>query len=198
MPTNTPAPVVEPQTHRAGLLCTGSMEPALTCLDEVTIRTDFAPADITVGTIIDFLSSPVDCPVREGIHRVVDVKVEDGVHYYWTKGDNAEADDCWLPESYVHGYVVDVHVGVRPENADLRESVNDSKARLDEARAKYREAAAAYDDYCLRWATGPDCELPDEHYAYGLGLWRVADALLWEWEIQDNSHRLLLWTARNK
>ena len=56
------------------------------------------------------------------------IEIRDGKHYYWPKGDNnRKADGCWVPETNVRGYVTRIHRGVRPENAELRDHVNDAR-----------------------------------------------------------------------
>ena len=73
-------------------------------------------------------------------HRVMDIKVENGVHYYWPKGDsNPEDDGCWVPEQHIRAYIIEIHRDVRPENAELRELVNAAKTVYNEARATYYE-----------------------------------------------------------
>ena len=132
------------ETHRQGFLCTGSMEPKLTCLDEATMLTNFRPEDIVVGSVISF--KPTDeCNLESDAvtHRVMEIKVEDGVHYYWPKGDaNSEPDGCWIPDSNVLDYMIEVHKDARPENAELRQDVLDAFARWDEGKVKYDEAWA--------------------------------------------------------
>lgn len=133
---------------RSGFLCTGSMEPKITCLDEMTWLADSRPQDITVGTVISFSpdcwdDTPDNNPTA---HRVMDIEVRDGVHYYWPKGDNnLEADGCWIPEQHVLGYLVDIEKNVVMENANLRSMVN-------AARTAYRNALDLYDEgyakYC--------------------------------------------------
>ena len=112
------------ELRRGGFLCTGSMEPLLTCLDEATWLTDFDPADIVVGSTISF--SPSCWGSKRGTaHRVKKIEIRDGEYYFWPRGDNNRADDgCWVPASNVRGYITDFHRNVRPENAELRNSVN--------------------------------------------------------------------------
>ena len=111
-------------TGRGGFLCTGSMEPVITCLDEATWLTDFRPEDIVVGTTIAF--SPACWGDQRGVaHRVIDIEVRNGTYYYWPKGDNNRAPDgCWVPETNVRRYITQIHRDVRPENAELRQKVN--------------------------------------------------------------------------
>ena len=93
--------------------CTGSMEPALTCRDEVTLETAFDPDAVKVGDIIAYPTLPGCGKAPKQIHRVVAVKVEDGRHYYSTKGDaNTRPDGCWQPAADVAGVVVEIHRAV--------------------------------------------------------------------------------------
>ncbi len=127
-------------TKRAGFLCTGSMEPAMTCLDEMTWLEDFLPEDITVGTIISFSPDCRDDTPETSFtaHRVVEITVRNGVHYYWPKGDNnLEADGCWVPEHHVNGYLIEIHKNVNMENEHLRRMVNGAYSAMLNATARY-------------------------------------------------------------
>lgn len=124
-------------TPTSGIKCTGSMEPMLTCLDKVTVLSDFRPDDVVVGATIVY---GYDCLEDEAlvstriIHRVMDIKFEGGQYHYWPKGDgNREADGCWVPASEVHGYAIEVHRNVNTENAELRDEVNTAYAAYLEA-----------------------------------------------------------------
>ena len=120
--------------------CTGSMEPAITCLDRVWLVPPTDPEDIVVGVVIN-----VDPHCGEGdgdgrgvAHRVTGIKVRNGVHYYATKGDALGAvDTCWIPYSDVLEYLVAVDKDVYPENAELRDRVNGALAafRAEQAAA---------------------------------------------------------------
>ena len=153
---NGPDPVdapTAPTTVRRGFLCTGSMEPAMSCLDEITYSAAFNPEEISVGNIISFRPS---CQGAEGTsHRVVKVKVEQGRHWYWPKGDAMrEPDGCWIPASNVRGYVVEVHRDVRPANAELRTLVNEAKRRFDNV----------IDHYCGMGVEVQDCTVAPERH----------------------------------
>ena len=149
--SDLPEPAPAPSSIlRGGFKCTGSMEPSITCLDEVSVETAFDPQDIQPGTVIEFAPS---CPMgadqeRRGTsHRAVDVKVEDGLHYYWPKGDaNREADGCWIPAHDVTGYVVGIHRNARPENEPLRVEVNRAKADLHDVLDRYCGVGVPVDD----------------------------------------------------
>ena len=160
-------------THIDGLRCTGSMEPTLTCLDTITLLSNFYAADITVGTIIVFESDPVCFELDSTIHRVVDIKTVSGRLHFQTKGDNVPyVDKCWVPAENVEGYVVAVQKNTRPQNERLRSIVNVShgemvtaEASLEAARTKYDAAAQKY---CM--GSGPclvgPTELPEMKRLY--------------------------------
>ncbi len=151
--------------ERGGVACTGSMEPVLTCLDEVTWLQDFDPADIVVGSTIGFY--PACWESDRGIaHRVMDIDVRDGVRYFWPKGDaNPEPDGCWVPETNVRGYIVEIHKNVNPENAELREAVLSAKGTYEQALDAYY---ALRDRYCARNAV--QCTVPRSVYGQILQL----------------------------
>ena len=111
---------------RSGFACTGSMEPTVTCLDEAEWLGKFEPSEVIAGMTIDF---DPDCTEGEPngrgtTHRVVKVKVENGIYYYWPKGDgNREADGCWIPVGHVTGYMIALYQDTQPQNESLRQSV---------------------------------------------------------------------------
>ena len=154
------------QSDVSSFLCTGSMEPTLTCLDTITMLEDFAPADIVIGAIISF--APVEAcgsDAAKVAHRVLDIKVVGGVHYYWPKGDANDApDECWIPEGNVNGYVIAVQKNVQPENSALRGFVNDStedlKSAIADMAASLKKHNDAYDRWCSHVASGETCYLP--------------------------------------
>ena len=132
-------------TRKTGLACTGSMEPALTCLDEVTWLMNPYPEDIVEGAIIYFDMSVCVEDVKWVAHRVDKVKVEDGIYYYWPKGDNNDdPDDCWVPFSYVNGYAINVIRNAHPENAELRNMVVEAEADMDRAMDVHNTTKSRY------------------------------------------------------
>ena len=136
-------------------VCTGSMEPKITCLDTVVVLENFHPEDIAVGTLISFYAPAED--EEEGddappvLHRVAEIKIEEGVHYFWPKGDALEeADGYWISENSVLGYVIELRQGTRPENAALRDRVNGAQAAYVTARGTMLEARDAYDNTVIK------------------------------------------------
>ena len=155
------------RTKRDGLACTGSMEPKLTCLDEVTILRNYAPRDITVGTIVVFqgeqecaqwhhlgwsfgqeLRTCVQYHRPQIIHHFLEI----GSHSYLIKGDSNRESDGWIAVDDVLGYVIQVHRNVHPENTTLRNAINAAKARLDATEQALEVAEARYEartnEYC--------------------------------------------------
>ena len=126
--------------------CTGSMYPAITCMDRATWLEEFRVEDIVVGAIISF---DPDCweqrpNGRSTIHRVMDIRVENGVYYFWPKGDsNSEPDGCWVHQDNVNGYLIAIEKNAVPENSYLQ-------SQVIAARVAYLVAADAYDRLALR------------------------------------------------
>ena len=131
----------------SGFLCTGSMYPAITCMDEGTWLNDFNPEDIIVGATISF--NP-NCWEEEPdeistAHRVKEIKVEDGIYYFWPRGDNNREDDgCWVPEDNVSRYLTGLVKDVRPENAHLQSQVLDSRVAWLLAEETYENLLLTY------------------------------------------------------
>ena len=126
--------------------CTGSMEPKITCLDSATMLKNFRPQDISVGTAISFRPTAA-CKLTGSrvLHRVMKVKVERGIYYYWPKGDNNSGpDECWIPESNVNGYIIELHKNTEPQNSQLRNTVNAAHAEMKSERDIYYARRAAY------------------------------------------------------
>ena len=143
------------KTYRAHPSCTGSMEPKITCLDTTTVLANFKPSDVVVGATIEFKS-----PVHGGrvLHRVMDIKNEGGIYYFWPKGDaNPKPDGYWVSESDVYGYVVALERGTRPQNADLRALVNEAKGEADRLRGLYLDAQERFCGEDFRPGTGMTC-----------------------------------------
>lgn len=130
-----------------GFLCTGSMEPALTCLDTATWTRPLQPEDITVGTVITYTNSACWGDNAGGgttAHRVEEVREDGGIRYYWPKGDALpNADGCWVPHGAVRGYIIAVHKDTEPDNALLRDSVNAARAAYDEVWEEYLDVIVA-------------------------------------------------------
>ena len=136
------------------ILCTGSMEPTLTCLDSVTILTNFRPEDMVVGSIISFFEDG-DTDTTPILHRVSERKVENRVYYFWPQGDAAdEPDGYWVPEDWVEGYVTELHRNTHPENAELRNEVLANRDEYYRAQANYE---AVEDEVCGDISPGEIC-----------------------------------------
>ncbi len=125
--------------------CTGSMEPKITCLDTATWAEPIEPGEIVVGAVVTYAPPCWEDDDDDGqiAHRVTHIEVTNGIHYYWTKGDaNTWSDGCWIPYRNVHKYMIDLHKNTRPENADLRNSVNHARAEYIIARNNLSNAMA--------------------------------------------------------
>ena len=142
--------------------CTGSMEPNLTCLDTATELYNYRPQDVVIGTIIAFNPNCWEQGEPEptgALHRVIDIKQENGTYYYWPRGDgNTEDDGCWVPDTNVISYIIEVQKNTLPENAALRDGVNAAEAALNEAENAYLELR---EKVCPM--TGP-CTVPTHTY----------------------------------
>ena len=166
---------------RSGFYCTGSMEPVITCLDEARWLGDFEAEDIVVGSTISYDPGCGDDEPdgRWTAHRVMQVEVRDGVHYYWPKGDNnRNADGCWIAEQSIRAYIVEIYEDVRPANALLRVSVNRAKEAMDSAGIIYGAAGDYYDELRVRFCgdrTWDNCPLPDYQYNEAIAQYRIVE-----------------------
>ena len=135
------------RTSTTDFLCTGSMEPKITCLDTMTWLTDFDPADITVGTIVVYSPSCWGNPY-ETAHRVTQIEETEGVYAFRTKGDAYDNDDgCWISQERVQGYLIDIQKNTRPGNAWLREQVNSASHLHLRLEARYISTGEDYELY---------------------------------------------------
>ncbi len=177
-------PLILADERVSGFRCTGSMEPKLTCLDTATWLYDFQPEEVVVGATISFKSNACwlnDPPNSNTAHRVTDIKVSGGVHYYWPQGDaNSGPDDCWVPHTSVRGYIIEAHKNTRPQNATLRNNVNAAKAAYVAARDAWVAAVDAYS--LLRQRNG--CH-PTEGVCYASDA--VFDELYRAWELANGA-----------
>ena len=150
-----------------GFYCTGSMEPTLGCLDAVTWIDEFDPSVIVEGAIISFNPNCWETHAERDdantAHRVIDIRVEDDVYYFWPRGDGNEEDDgCWIPHGNVHSYAVEFFPDRYPQNDKLRRAVLNAR---DAYRAVRDEYQAVYLRYCGFPATDRrDCALPNHQF----------------------------------
>ena len=161
------------QAHEMFPVCSGSMEPKITCLDTVVLLENFLPQDIQVGTVIAFIPSPSDgeetLAATPVLHRVAEVKREDGIYHYWPKGDAwEESDGYWVPENSVMGYVIELRPGTRPQNESLRDLVNRTRDRYAASRDRMAEARERYDQavitHCGSLEAAASCEATPEGF----------------------------------
>ena len=116
-----------PRTVLTDIKCTGSMEPVITCLDEIELLTNPLIEEVVTGSIISF--SPANC--EEGsdgghiLHRVIDIENSNDVRYYKTQGDNTLfPDNCETTFSDIYGLLTGLERAVYPANQELRSLVN--------------------------------------------------------------------------
>ena len=176
-----------------GFVCTGSMEPLITCLDEATWLDDFDPADIVVGTTISFPSRACwdDAEVgEETSHMVMDIRVVDGIYEYWPQGyANEIPDGCWIPHTAVRSYLVELHENVVPENAQMRNRVNAAYDAFLDARQHWWDLSISQcgpsPDY--DWSS---CELPPGQYRSNNYAYNQYQAAYDGWQCElDNAKR---------
>ena len=123
-----------------GFLCTGSMYPAITCMDKGTWLRDFDPEEIVVGATISFNPNcweeePDDISTS---HRVKEIKVEDDIYYFWPRGDANRGDDgCWVHQDNVGGYLIELKKDVVPQNAYLQSQVRAAQVAYDNLWSRY-------------------------------------------------------------
>ena len=116
-------PVVEEpmaKTQKLEVLCTGSMDPAITCLDDLLFQvTLIKPEDVNVGTVILYTPSE-ECltfsPGQRAVHRVIETRISDGGgKEFLTQGDNPYSnsmnDGCWIPLASVNGFLIEIIKG---------------------------------------------------------------------------------------
>ena len=144
-PTYVALPVPSPTPQRVRVLCTGSMEPAITCLDLMVTQPVFGPNDIEVGTII----SAKACGKRFA-HRVIAARERDGITYYQTQGDAHELpDNCWFTLDDVKSVIESIERDRVPANTRMRDGFNAAKAAIL-ANPTDRDAIATF--HCWRRA----------------------------------------------
>ena len=162
-------PTVEPQYILETPLCTGSMEPDISCLDRVKILTNFQPEEIQKDYIIVFEAK--DCEsLGDGdtMHRVVDIAIDEGRYTFETRGDRSFANDgCWTPASRVLGYVTEIEKDVVPENTALRNLVNEAYENFIGIR---NQVMAFREQHCPEVPQGEQCPIPLENQAEGNAL----------------------------
>ncbi|MBI2855713.1 MAG: hypothetical protein HYX93_02565, partial [Chloroflexi bacterium] len=171
------------ETYTAGFYCTGSMEPKITCLDSATWLANFRPQDVVVRAVISFTPT-AECNLsgsgRPVARRVMDIKMEAGIYYYWPRGDaNPQDDGCWIPQTNVNGYIIELHKNTNPENQALREKVNSASAARDTTLQRYEEKEAIYNQKYLEYCgsqTGT-CTLPEPQYSEIIQLYNEVQSL---------------------
>ena len=188
-------------SHTTGFLCTGSMEPKITCLDSATWLDNYNPADVVVGSVISF-AAPPECQLGNAhvAHRVLNTREEGGVYWYWPKGDAlADADGCWVPHTRVYSYLVELSKDAYPENSGLRERVNAATAERDATYARFRAAEAVYTQRHQQFCGhAPDaCRLDAAGLAELDGLYSEMLRLYWLHQDAYSAWNDVYWEALN-
>lgn len=141
-------PLILSSASSGWFVCTGCMEPKLTCLDTATWLEDFSPGNIVVGATIRFVGSASwdDAPNIEWVsHRVVAIREMGGDYYFWQQGyANDEPDGCWVCHAAVGGFVIAMHKNAVMANSTLRDGVSAARADYIAARDAYRAALDIY------------------------------------------------------
>ena len=185
---------------KSGFLCTASMEPTITCLDEAEWVGEFEPSEIVVGTVITF---DPDCdevePNGQGTtHRVAKVKVENGIYYFWPRGDgNREDDGCWIPSDQVNGYLIALHEDTFPENESIRESVLYAKAAYYASLDAWEPALAQYEALWAQYCgdqSEDTCTLAEPAYSIVFAEYERVEAL--RQEVLKTSRAFECWLGR--
>ena len=112
-----------PKPRAGDVKCTGSMEPAITCLDRLTFREVTDDLLLEVGSVATW---PEDDYLV--LHRIIAIAEGPKEVYYLTKGDNnLRDDDVWLPRSSLLEAVVGIEEGVYNDDfrVNLRQNIND-------------------------------------------------------------------------
>ena len=138
--TAAPAPTATPVLIVTQATCTGSMEPAITCLDQRVERWAPLPDDVAVGSVVSFASTtcwPDDPAAATTSHRVIEVRGSGERTEYLTQGDANPDPDCWLSHDAIKTVTVDVRRNVYRENTELRDAVNAARTAYDTAKADY-------------------------------------------------------------
>ncbi len=118
-----------PDKHTYSPRCTASMEPVITCLDNVTLLNNINLDDVVIGAVVDVTLADG----RGVLHRIIDMK--DGK--VLPKGDNNHNDDGWVPLSNVDRYLVGLEKNVNPGDAWLRERFNSADAEYDRLATRH-------------------------------------------------------------
>ena len=149
-----------PDISTDDLVCTGSMEPVITCLDTVDMLRNIDRDDIVIGAVVDVTLADG----RRVLHRVVDIRGEKIL----PKGDNSDQDDGWVPLGNVNEYLVGITRNVYMDNAWLRERVNGAAAKEQTAWEEYERLAG-------RYCGGPDkvdpCHTSRSNFRKVLNAW---------------------------
>ena len=110
-------PLRQRRTYNVSTLsvaCSGSMEPTLSCDDEIDIWIRPDVTEIRIGDIVLYETRcPEWLPDRSLVmHRVVSRMIRGGEHFFILRGDaNITDDPCLVKANQIQGYVIEIHEG---------------------------------------------------------------------------------------
>ena len=176
--------LLETKVSTIDVRCTGSMNPTITCLDEITEMDPPPPKDIVVGAMIIY-RKPVCLTVRNSdtgetfstscdyptgwvggstvLHRVIEVIVgENGEYSYKTQGDNnPEPDNYTVPYGSIVGLVTQIQKNTVSYKANLHSYVKNARAGYPSNSKVYRDT---WDNYCRSKGAQAGCRVTSPTY----------------------------------
>ena len=201
-----------PATSGRTFVCTGSMDPKVTCMDSATFLDHPRPDEIVVGAVISYTPTQ-DCKTyavgdSENVsHRVTMISTKDGEYLFRTRGDNNPFDDgCWIPFPKVNGMMTILHKGFNAGMQRLLDQIWPLEHRgdqlstdlvtlgysIDSLRGQYQKALADYNAqyqrYCGGVPTGQTCSLPAAAYNIANPLYEQANQLGWSLDAMVNTY----------
>jgi hypothetical protein len=182
-PTPEPAPVQAPtvipvgnfkaEYYVSGFACTGSMRPTIDCGDEAVILKPPFPEPLMVGDIISF-SPDISCRYYKNhhiskAHRIIAIRVEEGIPYYTTEGDaTLNPDPCEITIDQIDGKLVEIRKGVRPQDIIDTSEYDLAKTRVDLLKAEYDAKREVFDSKKAAYdAQGEEYQLLVSRYESG-------------------------------
>jgi signal peptidase I len=168
-----------PATSEGGFVCSGSMDPTITCMDRATWLDNPRPEEVVVGGVISF-QAPSGCRFKDTsrsiAHRVTSVTTQAGEYQFRTKGvNNAVDDSCWIPFANVNGLMLGLDKGSNAQMQALSHQVWPLEAErnqlelgmlaltheLNQLRTEYH---LLYAKYCSGVPKGQKCIVAHEAF----------------------------------
>lgn len=196
-----------PATLERGFICSGSMDPKITCMDKAIWLDDPRPEEIVVGAVISFQALST-CSFkdtsRDIAHRVTSIKTEAGQYQFRTKGDNNALDDgCWIPFANVNGLMIALRKGYNVEMQALFNQVwpleqerNQLKlamlALTNEVNQLQTEYNLIYKKYCSGVPSGQKCVVAHEVFVLLDPMYKRIEQMQQTWQAQFNRYEALV------